>query len=97
MELLTCKPRWATARNPDLETDGALLERVANVMGFSLYGWQRLVADVALEKLDGYYYFRTVGVGVGRQSGKSKLVETRIALELLKPRRQVAYTARGWN
>ena len=66
MELLTeCPPRWATPRDPNLETDGALLEKVANLMGFSLYSWQRLVADTALEKVDGYYYFRTIGVGVG--------------------------------
>jgi hypothetical protein len=98
MELLTaCPPRWATPRDPNLPTDGALLEKVANLMGFSLYNWQRLVADTALEKSDGYYYFRTVGVGVGRQSGKSKLVETRIALELLRGRRNVAYTAQDRN
>ena len=98
MELVTdCPPRWATPREPSLDTDGHLLEKVANLMGFSLYGWQRLVADTALEKVDGYYYFRTIGVGVGRQSGKSKLVETRIALELLKARRSVAYTAQDRN
>ena len=95
--LNVCAPRWATSRDPDLPTDGDKLEKVANLMGFSLYQWQRQVADTALEKVDGHYWYRTVGVGVGRQSGKSKLVETRIAFELLKPRHHVAYTAQDRN
>lgn len=98
MDLATvCPPRWATARDLALPSDGERLEKVANLMGFSLYGWQRQVSDTALEKVDGHYWYRTVGVAVGRQSGKSKLVETRIAYELLKPRHHVAYTAQDRN
>ena len=98
MEVIdVCPPRWATTRNPELPTDGDKLEKVANLMGFSLYQWQRQVADTALERVDGHYWYRTVGVAVGRQSGKSKLVETRIAYELLKPRHHVAYTAQDRN
>lgn len=92
-----CPPRWATTRDLALPSDGERLEKVANLMGFSLYQWQRQVADTALEKVDGHYWYRTVGVAVGRQSGKSKLVETRIAYELLKPRHHVAYTAQDRN
>ena len=98
MDLATvCPPRWATARDLALPSDGERLEKVANLMGFSLYEWQRQVSDTALEKVDGHYWYRTVGVAVGRQSGKSKLVETRIAYELLKPRHHVAYTAQDRN
>ena len=98
MEVIdVCPPRWATTRDPELPTDGDKLEKVANLMGFSLYQWQRQVADTALERVDGHYWYRTVGVAVGRQSGKSKLVETRIAYELLKPRHHVAYTAQDRN
>jgi phage terminase large subunit-like protein len=66
---------------------------VANLMGFELFDWQRRVADVALERKDGHYIFRTVGASVGRQGGKSKLIEVRIAFELLQARKHIAYTA----
>lgn len=92
-----CRPRWTTPRNESLPTDGDKLEKVANIMGFSLYRWQRHVADIALERVDGNYWYRTIGVAVGRQSGKSTLVATRIAYELLLPKHHVAYTAQDRN
>ena len=88
-----CEPRWATARDESLPTNGDKLAKVANLMGFELFDWQRRVVDTALEKQDGHYVFRTVGASVGRQGGKSKLIEVRIAFELLQPRKQIAYTA----
>ena len=74
------------------------MAQVANILGFELFDWQRLVADVGLEIDEkGQYLRRTVCAQVGRQNGKSKLIETRIAYELLQPRRHVAYTAQDRN
>ncbi|NBW23113.1 MAG: hypothetical protein EBR82_85730, partial [Caulobacteraceae bacterium] len=74
------------------------LAQVAKLLGFDLFDWQRYVADVGLEKdVDGLYKYRSVCAQVGRQNGKSKLIETRIAYELLQPKRHVAYTAQDRN
>ncbi len=55
-------------------------------------------ADTFLEKdATGLYKYRSVCAQVGRQNGKSKLIETRIAYELLQPKRHVAYTAQDRN
>ena len=71
---------------------------VAELLGYSLFEWQRYVCDVGLEKNTyGQYKYRTVAAQVSRQSGKSKLIETRIAYELLQPKRHVAYTAQDRN
>ena len=43
------KPRWATKRNMRRPSKGDALARIANQMGYELFPWQRLVADVALE------------------------------------------------
>lgn len=93
-----CKPRWASQRDLTCETDGDKLAQVANLLGFDLFDWQRFVADVGLEKDEtGLYKYRSVCAQVGRQNGKSKLIETRIAFELLQPKRHVAYTAQDRN
>lgn len=93
-----CRPRWASQRNTTYKTEGDKLAQVANILGFELFDWQRLVADVGLEIDEkGQYLRRTVCAQVGRQNGKSKLIETRIAYELLQPRRHVAYTAQDRN
>ncbi len=91
-------PRWATPRT-DAPTHGHLFDQVASVLGFMLYGWQRLVADVSLEidPTTGALRYRTVGVSVARQNGKTLLVLIRIALELIRPGRVVAYTAQDRN
>jgi phage terminase large subunit-like protein len=71
---------------------------VADLLGYSLFEWQKYVCDVGLEKdQTGMYKYRTVAAQVSRQSGKSKLIETRIAYELLQPKRHVAYTAQDRN
>ena len=85
-------PRWGTPRSKR-ETHGHHLARVAGALGWNLFDWQRLVADVALEHDDGRYRYRTVGVSVGRQNGKTALAASRIALELLQPGHVVAFTA----
>lgn len=93
-----CVPRWASQRDPVLVTDGEKLAQVAKLLGFDLFDWQRYVADVGLEKdVNDAYKYRTVAAQVGRQNGKSKLIETRIAFELLQPKRHVAYTAQDRN
>lgn len=93
-----CKPRWASQRDLACETDGDKLAQVARLLGFDLFDWQRFVADVGLEKdATGLYKYRSVCAQVGRQNGKSKLIETRIAFELLQPKRHVAYTAQDRN
>jgi hypothetical protein len=65
------------------------------MLGWHFFPWQVYVADVAGEyhaasKLPVY---RTVGVSVSRQNGKTTLVCSRIARQLIPPRQTVAYTA----
>ena len=68
-------PLWATGRNSDRVSLGAELARVAEVLGRPLMGWQRLVADVAMEVDDeGCPVYREVLVSVPRQCGKSVLL-----------------------
>ena len=90
--------RWATKRNQDRETHGPALEQVANMLGFELFEWQKQIAGTALE-LDeaGAYHFRSVGLTVGRQNGKTTLLVFRIALELLKPDRTIIFTSQDRN
>jgi len=96
--LSKCPPRWASARDDSSATDGDKMAQVAQILGFDLFAWQQYVSDVGLEKdADGMYKYRTVAAQVSRQSGKSKLIETRIAFELLQPKRHVAYTAQDRN
>ena len=96
--LSKCPPRWASARDTQSATDGDKMAQVAQILGFDLFAWQQYVSDVGLEKdADGLYKYRTVAAQVSRQSGKSKLIETRIALELLQSKRHVAYTAQDRN
>lgn len=64
-------------------------------MGFEFYLWQHAAVDVAME----YYaetrfpVYRTVGMSVARQNGKTVIMLSRIATTLMIPRRTVAYTA----
>lgn len=92
---LDCRPRWGTPRNPSYPTRGGLDLQVANLLGWRYFPWQSYVSDVAGEydrrtKLPRY---RTVGIGVGRQNGKTTLVCSRIARQLIAARQTVAYTA----
>jgi hypothetical protein len=92
---LTTAPRWGTPRHPERPTRGPLDRQVAKLLGWDLFPWQKHAADVAGEydpvtKLPAY---RTVGVGVSRQNGKTTLICARIARQLIPPRQTVAYTA----
>lgn len=90
---MTCPaPLFATPAS-DSASRGPQLQRVAELMGLDLFGWQRLVGDRALEQDDtGRYRYSSVGVSVGRQNGKTALLTARIGLELLAGG-HVAYTA----
>lgn len=92
-------PRWSTTRNVDRNTFGAAFDEIASVLGVMLFAWQRLVADVSLEidPITKALRYRTVGISVARQNGKTLLVVIRIALELIRPKRTVVYTAQDRN
>ena len=89
------KPRWGTPRRLDHPTRGGLDRQVAALLGWPFFPWQSHASDVA-----GEYHpsskipvYRTVGISVGRQNGKTTLVCSRIARQLIPPRQTVAYTA----
>lgn len=65
------------------------------MLGWTFFPWQDLVVDVAGEydAITKQPFFRTVGVGVSRQNGKTTLICARIARELIGRRKTVAYTA----
>lgn len=92
---LRSTPRWGTRRDLQRPSRGRLDREVAALLGWEFFPWQQHVADVA-----GEYWpeskvpcHRTVGVSVARQNGKTTLVCTRIARQLIAPRQTVAYTA----
>jgi hypothetical protein len=68
---------------------------VGRLLGWPFFPWQEDTADVAMEVYpdSGVYVYRTVGVDVARQNGKTTLVLSRIATQLIIPRSTVAYTA----
>lgn len=93
--LLTSEPRWGTPRRLERPTRGGLDRQVAALLGWSFFPWQGHAADVA-----GEYHpdskapaYRTVGISVSRQNGKTTLICARIARQLIPPRQTVAYTA----
>jgi hypothetical protein len=92
---LTSKPRWGTTRRIDRPTRGSLDRQVARLLGWDYFPWQSYVADVAgeYEPRTKVPYYRTVGVSVARQNGKTTLMCSRIARQLIAPRQTVAYTA----
>ena len=90
-------PRWSTPRRKRRKTRANELVAAAQRLGFSLFPWQQLVADTALEVLSGDYVYRTVGVNLGRQNGKSTLIAGRIVMEALQEKRRIVYTAQDRN
>lgn len=92
-------PRFGTPRRPDRPTRGGVIAAVADLLGWPLFPWQRHAADVAMEydAKTRLPFFRTVGLGVARQNGKTALVLCRIAAQLVMPRSTVAYTAQDRN
>lgn len=95
---LLTPPRWGTPRRADRQSRGPLLGEVANLLGWRLHPWQQYSADVALE-IDRQRapFYRTVGVGVARQNGKTTLVCSRIAMQLMAAGSTVVYTAQDRN
>lgn len=90
---MSCPPALYATAASDATSRGPKLAQVAELMGINLFGWQRQVADTALElDDDGRYRYRTVATSVGRQNGKTSLLIARIGLELLAGG-HVAYTA----
>lgn len=65
------------------------------MLGWELFAWQHEAADVAGEyhPITGRPRFRTVGISVARQNGKTTLVLARLGRQLLPRRQTVAYTA----
>ena len=82
----------APARTTD---PGGLDRQVADLIGWRFFPWQSHVSDVAGEydPLTKVPCYRTVGVSVSRQNGKTTLVCSRIARQLIPSRQTVAYTA----
>jgi hypothetical protein len=87
-------PRWCSTRT-DWPTHGVTDAQVAQMLGWELFAWQHDAADLAGEyhPTSGRPRFRTVGVSVARQNGKTTLVLVRIGRQLLPRRQTVAYTA----
>lgn len=68
-------PLFATRRTEGRATRGHEIEEVAQLLGLSLYRWQRRICDVALEVDDhGIPVYRVIIVLVARQQGKTLLV-----------------------
>ena len=65
------------------------------MLGWELFAWQQSAADIAAEydPTTGRPRFRTVGLGVARQNGKTTLVLVRVGRALLPARQTVVYTA----
>lgn len=62
-----------------MRSRGPHIEAIARLTGTELDPWQRHVCDVASEvDDDGHWLHRLVGVIVGRQNGKSTILEARI-------------------
>ena len=86
-------PRFAPPET-DRSSYGPALADVAEALGWQLLPWQDLVADRALEHLDGRLAYRDVGVGTPRQSGKSTLVLSLIIFRMLSaPSQRLVYGA----
>ena len=83
------------SQRSDLPTHGDTDTQVAQMLGWELFAWQHETADLAGEydPVTMRPRFRTVGVSVARQNGKTTLVLVRIARQLLPRRQTVAYTA----
>lgn len=72
----TCRPRFATPRNPALPTLGAEVGEVARRLGTPLMPWQQAWADVIYEydPDSGLFSYDEGDVTVPRQSGKTTLI-----------------------
>lgn len=90
-------PRWSTPRRIERPTRGPILVKVGRMLGWEFFPWQVDAADKAMEYQpgSGIPHYRTVGIGVARQNGKTTLVVSRIAAQLIIPKSVVGYTAQN--
>lgn len=72
---LTLPRRYTSPLREDFTTRGeAFIEWCENVLGVTLYAWQKWVARHALEtREDGSYRFKVIYISMGRQNGKTML------------------------
>lgn len=89
--------RHLTARNPDLDSDGAAIGVMARALGTPLMPWQQQVADVATEHhptQPGAWRYPIVVLTIPRQSGKTTLLRALMAQRaLMTDGLQAFYTA----
>lgn len=90
---------YATSRSPERRTRGGEVARLAELLGFALMWWQKLVLDVALEVDDqGRPVYRVVIVSIPRQQGKTFLLFLLIMHRLLcwsADRQIITYSAQS--
>lgn len=78
-----CPPLRSPGRDPDRPTTGHYYDRVARMLGWELWDWQRHVLHSSQEVGDdGWPVHRLVAVVLGRQSGKSALLETLVTAKV---------------
>src|SRR5829696_3046408 len=72
---LDCPPLYGTLRDPSRDTLGGAVAAIADQLGTPFMGWQRQVADVAMEvdPATGRLAYREVVLTTPRQSGKTTL------------------------
>lgn len=85
-------PRFGSPAT-DRPTHGPALAAVAAKLGVDLMGWQRHVADVGLEHVDGRLAYRDVAIATPRQSGKSILLLSVILHRMISAPQKVTYAA----
>lgn len=89
-------PLHATERNPQRETTGPRVARVASAMGTSFMPWQHDAVAITREvdPETGHPWYREVLIVVERQAGKTTLVRADLTETcLFKPHANVRYTA----
>jgi len=93
-------PQWGTPRNPQRDTLGPQVARVAKLLGWDLMPWQRLVLDVGCEidPASGNFWYRDVRSLVPRQSGKTTIMVSKSTHRAItEPRSRTLYTAQDRN
>lgn len=87
-------PAYSTPRRPDRPTIGGAVAAVASALGTPLMPWQRHVADIAGETVDGRPAHRLVVLTVPRQAGKTTLLRAyAVARCIMLPGHRAWYTA----
>ncbi len=70
-------PRYATPRNADRPTDGAIVAKYARLLATPLLPWQRMVLDVIseIDPATGTYWYDELVLTVQRQAGKTTITK----------------------